>query len=325
MKVSVGLCTRDGAAFLPAQLASLDAQSRPPDEVVICDDASSDETTQILEQWLSATLLRVVFRHNSSRLGVTRNFEQAVSLCSGEVILLADQDDVLHPTKVATLAAAFERDPALACLFTDARRIAADGTPLTSTLWEHIHFTPREQQLVHRGHAIEVLARRNVATGATMAFRASWRHVLLPIPEPETMLHDRWTALVLAAAAKVDCLGQPLVDYREHSGQHTGAGKPAAGIRSWIEWSRRTGSTGHAARAAELRLLLERLEVSSTAGAGTIDDLRSRIAHLEVRAGLPPNLLRRASAVFAEARTGRYDRYSNHAWSIAKDVFRIGE
>ena len=91
-RVSVALATCNGARFLRAQLTSITAQSRPPDEIVACDDDSEDETLQVLRSFAEACAVPVRIESNEQRLGITRNFERAISLCTGDVIFLADQD-----------------------------------------------------------------------------------------------------------------------------------------------------------------------------------------------------------------------------------------
>ena len=91
---SVAMCTYNGARFLGAQLASVAAQARAPDELVVCDDRSTDETARVVEEFAAAAPFRVRLHVNERNLGTTRNFERAVSLCEGDLIALSDQDDV---------------------------------------------------------------------------------------------------------------------------------------------------------------------------------------------------------------------------------------
>ena len=78
MKVSIAMCTYNGAPFLREQLDSLVAQCRLPDEVVICDDASNDETVQILEEFSRTAPFQVKLSVNRTNLGVIKNFENAI-------------------------------------------------------------------------------------------------------------------------------------------------------------------------------------------------------------------------------------------------------
>lgn len=297
MRISVALCTFNGARFLAQQLESIAAQTRQPDELVICDDGSTDDTLAIVQKFSPPFPVRI--RRNAQRLGVAKNFEQVISMCEGEMIALADQDDVWYPEKLAVL----ERELANADLvFSNARRVDAYGRVLPDSLWKHIGFR-------HSGRPmLNVLVERNVVTGATMAFRATVRGRALPIPNEHGMLHDHWIALIVAANGRVRAVDERLIDYRVHEAQERGIGEPAAGLRRWFALARNTGPAEFAQKAAELRLVAERID----------SGLRPRIAHLERRAALPKSRLARIPAVAREIPA--YFRYSNHLWSIAKDL-----
>ncbi len=101
--VSVAIATWNGAKYLREQLETIYGQTGgiPEIEVVASDDASTDGTVAILAEYALSRGLRYVV--NPSRLGLVRNFERAISLCTGELIALADQDDLWKPHKLATL------------------------------------------------------------------------------------------------------------------------------------------------------------------------------------------------------------------------------
>ena len=97
VSVSVALCTYNGAAYLEEQLLSILGQSLRPDEIVVSDDGSTDETLAVLarvvEAWRAedaAHVLKVLVLRNATALGVTANFEQALAACSGDLIALCD-------------------------------------------------------------------------------------------------------------------------------------------------------------------------------------------------------------------------------------------
>ena len=108
------MCTFNGAEFLPAQLESILAQTRPPDEIVVCDDASTDETTGILRSFAADS---VKLKFNQQNVGSVKNFEQAISLCTGDVIALSDQDDVWREDKLELIESAFHKNPKQAWSF----------------------------------------------------------------------------------------------------------------------------------------------------------------------------------------------------------------
>ena len=89
-RVSVALCTYNGAQYLKEQLESIASQTVLPYELVVCDDCSSDDTVAILKVFAGRVsfLVRVVV--NREKLGSTKNFEQAIRLCEGDLIVLSD-------------------------------------------------------------------------------------------------------------------------------------------------------------------------------------------------------------------------------------------
>src|SRR5262249_10160572 len=99
-KISIALCTYNGAKYLSSQLESYLAQTCLPDEVVVCDDCSQDETVTILNDFAIRAPFPVRILVNDQNLGSTKNFEKSISLCSGEIIFLSDQDDVWMPNKI---------------------------------------------------------------------------------------------------------------------------------------------------------------------------------------------------------------------------------
>src|SRR5271168_2200141 len=93
-KISVALCTYNGERFLSRQLASMLQQSRLPDELVVCDDRSTDNTIEILQDFSASAGFPVKITRNEHNLGFVANFERAIQLCQGDLIALSDQDDI---------------------------------------------------------------------------------------------------------------------------------------------------------------------------------------------------------------------------------------
>lgn len=312
MRISIALCTLNGEKYLAEQLGSIASQSRLPDELIVSDDASQDSTVAIVQEFAATAPFAVQITTNPHRLGAVRNFERAIVETSGDVIFLCDQDDVWHREKIAVMLRAFDSNDRLGAVFTNAR--------LGNTnLWDHIGFTHRERRAVNRGRALDILFEHNVVTGATLAFRERWKEAILPIPAVEGVLHDQWIATVIAAHAGVRAIDAPLIDYRQHDAQAVGAGVAAGGVRRWVEAARDTGGSDYDLKARQLEAILHRLERTG-ASRRRIDQLGERIAHLHTRASLPAAKLARVPIVARELARLRYFRYSNHLWSVAKDL-----
>ena len=107
MTLSVAMCTYNGEAYLPEQLISIAAQTRQPDELVICDDCSSDGTVEIVKEFASHAPLVVRLLQNNENLGSTKNFAKAFGNCRFDVIAPSDQDDFWYPDKLQSMEEVF--------------------------------------------------------------------------------------------------------------------------------------------------------------------------------------------------------------------------
>jgi glycosyltransferase involved in cell wall biosynthesis len=321
------MCTWNGEQYLREQLASISAQTRAPDELVVCDDNSSDETVRIVSDFANSAPFPVHLHVNEQNLGSTRNFAQAINLCKGDIIALCDQDDVWLPGKLAQLEAEFERAPNVGLIFTDAEIIDEAGSPVGNTLWEQLPLRPAERERLRTKRAIDELLPGSLVTGATMSFRSRFKELVLPIPHYLPIIHDAWIALLVAAVSEVLPLPTPLIRYRQHRGQQIGAlERKDAGLvhrfdaESVQETLRRENPYDEAlavARAVRLRLL-EKGQAFATGDALT--RLDRRIAHLEARSSLPRARLLRAPRVLRELITLRYHRCSKGFQSAVKDL-----
>lgn len=208
-RVSVCMATYNGSLYIVDQLRSILDQIGEDDEIVICDDFSSDNTIEII---LSLADPRITVYPNTKTLGYTKAFERSLSLASGEYIFLSDQDDVWLPSKLHTcLEHLLKFDLVVTdCSHTDSvLRVKHDS-----------HF---QYYRVKKGFIANFIASRYV--GACMAFR---RHVLLialPFPHSSSICpHDYWIALIASAFFSVGLVTQPCMYYRRHSANASNGG-----------------------------------------------------------------------------------------------------
>ena len=320
------MCTYNGARYVGEQLESIGRQTRPPDELVVCDDRSSDETVRIIEQFTSSAGFPVRMHVNSQNLGSTKNFEKAITLCEGELISLADQDDVWVPNKLEILEKAFELAPATGLVFSDAEVVDKNLRPLGVRLWMAIGFTEETRRKLRRNSALDLLITGWTVTGATMAFRSRFRSIALPIPDDLPLIHDGWIAAIIAAVAEVSWIEQPLVMYRQHDKQQIGAPmndklRPEArNLKGFWQQLRSTHSYAHIISIGE-QIRSRLLERSNAFDCGaSIINLEARLHHMRVRDQIPKQKLMRVPHVAGELFTGRYHRYSNGLYSAVKDL-----
>jgi glycosyltransferase involved in cell wall biosynthesis len=326
VKISVAICTYNGAEFLAAQLQSIITQSRPSDEIIICDDGSTDNTRTLLEQFKNESPVPINLYINDHNLGSVKNFERAISLCTGDIIALSDQDDVWRSDKLQLIEEAFNKSPSAGLVFSDATIVDEVLTPLNRRMWDEVGFDTHKRKLVHTGRALEVLITGWTVTGATMAFRSRFMKLSLPIPDGIAMIHDGWIALTIAAVADVVALDEPLVQYRQHERQQIGApshktAEPELRKMQGIETAFRRRNSS-----ADLYRILQTLETRLLAQAGDFDTRKALsfigdyAFHLNVRANLPQRRLNRVPGILRELLSLRYHEYANGFKSAAKDL-----
>ena len=316
---SVAMCTFNGVRFLGAQLASIAAQDRSPDELIICDDGSSDGCIELVRDFARRSPFSTRLVVNDKKLGSTKNFEKAISLCQGAIVALADQDDIWYRHKLRRIEQAFLRSNEVISAFSDADVIDDDSRLLGTRLWDTFYFNRAEQFQFANGQAPNVLLKHPIVTGATMAFRRECFDLMAPIPEKQ--IHDRWISFLLAARGKFEVITDPLMQYRQHRGQQVGPG--ARTLQDRMQRARLMTADSYLyelERFCEFRDRLEECRSNFPYAEYTLNEIKRKIPHLEHRARLPRTRIARIPMILREALNGAYWRYSAGWNSIAKDL-----
>lgn len=323
MRISVAMCTYNGAKYLAEQVESIVGQTVQPLELIVCDDVSTDETLDILNRLARTSPFPIKIFRNQTRLGSTENFSRAISLCEGDVIALADQDDVWVPEKLETLGGMLEARPDVGAVFSDAEVVDQNLQPLGYGTFDFIKFGRSEQRQVETGRHWDVLIGQQFVTGATLAFRAAFKPFILPVPPShEFMIHDRWIAIIIGSMSRLGMSTQRLIKYRQHENQQMGAPRQSRSPQEALQTIYSRNKSSYLEHLDFLHSL--RRWVLNAAGEavqpGFIEALDSRIRHLELRTNLPRNRWRRMAAVGSELSSGAYRRFSNGIYSAVKDL-----
>jgi glycosyltransferase involved in cell wall biosynthesis len=320
MNLSVALCTFNGERFLTAQLESLLVQTRRPDELIVCDDASTDATLSLLDRFAASAPFPVRIHRNPATLGSTRNFDQAIGLCTGDIIFLCDQDDVWSGEKLARFTADFA-DPAVGLAASDLELVDACGRSLGRRLWAELPFTPAMRSSVEAGDAHRVWVRYNTITGAAAAFRASLRDVIRPIPS--IWNHDAWIALIAAAVSTVRLIRDPLTRYRMHPAQQIGSAPRT--LRRVLHAAHRMDAAYFANVADCFAAAADRLEQHMANGERRhvlLDWLRGKAAFARVQQRMREgSRLGRFLPSLRQLMSGNYHRFSRGWKGFAADLF----
>lgn len=314
-----------------SQLQSILSQTKLPDELIICDDRSSDSTISICEQVLANAPFKASVIVNEQTLRSTANFEKAISLCEGDIVVLCDQDDFWVPHKLEQIYNWFESNPDCGGVFSNGLLVDDKGNSLNTTLWDKFRFNERKKEMVLNNKGFKALLEANFITGATFAFKKDI--VLKSFPIPYKWVHDYWIGAWVAVVSSLMFIDENLIHYRIHASQQLGIGQTQV-----------TGIAGKLARLSfywnKLRNFNDKYKYKEVAeGWREFSDLLKRhnkdispififqceeaYKHLMIRGSLPSNILRRIPFIIKETLNLRYFRYSKGVISIVRDLFSI--
>lgn len=201
MKISIAMATYNGAKYLQEQLDSFMNQTRPPDEVVVCDDGSSDNTLDILEKFRDAAPFDVEIHKNENNTGLVQSFGTAISLCRGDLIFLSDQDDYWLDSKLAVVEKAAFDDEKAVLFINDATIAFAELASTGSTLlgW-------------YRSKGISDSC---LKIGCCVAVRGWFVKKLLPFPK-QFVFHDEWLVRFADGLGRKKIVDNSLQLWRRH-------------------------------------------------------------------------------------------------------------
>ena len=213
------------------------------------------------------------------------------------------------------IEACFIDNPSVGIVFTDADAVDENLNQLGLRLWKAVRFSPRDQAQVAALDAFSVLLKRYVVTGATMAFRSTYRDLVLPFSD--IWIHDAWIAMLIGAVSDMAALPKPLIAYRQHSGNQIGIRRVK---NRGITCAALYGPQVLRYEAALARLL----EFTDRFPENTYNTgrLKETLTFLRVRADLPSARWRRLPEVLRELVLLRYHRYAFGWKSFRRDLLR---
>lgn len=221
IKTSVALCTYNGEKYIRDQIDSILGQSLKVDEIVVCDDGSTDKTLSILAEYKNKFPNIFKIHINEKNLRSVKNFEKAISLCSGEIIFLSDQDDLWEREKVKFFNDFFETNQNIDVLCSNGFIIDENNIQKNQyTVWDVPTFLRESKKEIDYFKIFATIG--SFATGASMAIRKSFVNKVIPFPTVEGLHHDEWIALVSSEQKKFAFLNDKLLSYRIHSAQQVG-------------------------------------------------------------------------------------------------------
>ncbi len=210
-KISVAICTFNGEDYIRAQLESIIHQSLKPDEIVICDDISTDETINIATEILTSSGLYFIVNKNDIQLGVRKNFEKCFSLCTGDIIFSCDQDDIWLEKKIETYVEAFDKNDDVIMVYSDAMVIDESGQTLHESWWG---VRGIETSNLSMDKYCDIILCNWIISGFNLAIRARFFDQIRPFPD--FSYHDGWIAICAPCHGTVIMIPEILAQYRRH-------------------------------------------------------------------------------------------------------------
>lgn len=206
MKISIAMATYNGAQYIQAQLLSFIDQTRQPDELVISDDCSTDDTASIVREFSKTAPFKVEFYRNERNLGYCGNFNAALMRATGDIVFLSDQDDVWFPEKVEYIAAAAEQNPEALVVMNDAALTDGDLNEVGLT---------KIGQIISAGFTLD-----RFVMGCCCAIRRELLDYCMPIPKGFKS-HDNWLVWLANGLNARVVVSDVLQYYRRHDGNQS--------------------------------------------------------------------------------------------------------
>lgn len=201
MMISIAMAVYNGEKYITQQLESFALQDKLPDELIICDDCSSDGSVQIIEDYAKSLPFKVKIFKNRTNLGYCKNFEKAISLCTGDLILLSDQDDYWFRDKISTLLEWMLAKPDVLVAQSNMEITDSDLSPSGITQLDNF---------INLGYQ-----HIDFMTGCGLVFRRKLFEVAFPFPD-SGWGHDNWLFSLALYIGKTDLYQRPLMYYRRH-------------------------------------------------------------------------------------------------------------
>lgn len=212
--VSVVMSTYNGSLYVAEQIESIINQTYSNLEIILADDASTDNTFDILKSYAEKDK-RITAYQRKENVMYNINFSEACSKATGAYIAISDQDDVWELDKIEKQLKKINEDPGNILVHCISARFEERSEP---------HLRSIKRMNFFRGNDIKNFYLANYVLGHAMMFRKSLLNAALPFPP--NVYYDWWLAAYACTMGKIEFSDEILVWHRMHQTNATGAAKP---------------------------------------------------------------------------------------------------
>lgn len=213
-KISIALAAYNGEKYIKKQLESIINQTLKINEIVICDDSTTDATRDIIQS-LDFKGIQLRYYKNELNLGPIENFKKAITLCNGDYIALSDQDDIWFENKLEVLLENIENldnsTPNL--VFSNLELIDSSDNIIRDSFFTGDDFQPDNYSFTH-------LLFEGFLMGCAMLINKKMANEVAKMPKG-IIMHDYWIHMVAQCFGKVQYIDQILMRYRSHGNSVT--------------------------------------------------------------------------------------------------------
>ena len=229
-KLDLLMATYNGEKYLKEQIESILNQTYTDFNLLICDDCSSDNTLQILEEYASKDSRIKIFK-NETNQGVIKNFENLLNKVTCKYYMFADQDDVWKNDKIEKSVKRIEETKS-DLVFCDLEVVDSKLNLLNPSYWKQKGFYKR----IVKYNGFEAMYLNNYVTGCTIIARSEKIKDIMPLPkETKYLIHDYWIALMSSNLGTISFIDEPLIKYRQHENNEIGSKRKSDSIKDFDE------------------------------------------------------------------------------------------
>lgn len=241
--ISIALATYNGERYIEKQLLSICNQTIKPDEIVICDDCSTDNTVNIVNEFSKRYVgIHWVIISNDKNLGFALNFKKAINSCSGDLIFLSDQDDIWENNKIEMMSNIMLSNSDIKLLFSKYKFIDSDDIVICGSKYVYNNSIIFNLLLLFKKiikiSTKEIIRTRNIP-GMSMCIKKGIVKIYNKINDSDLYCHDSPLALIASLNDSLYLLNNTLVNYRIHNKNTMGVGNyTSEGKSGRLEWAK---------------------------------------------------------------------------------------
>lgn len=220
--VGILLATHNSEKYLGELLDSLLSQTYRDIKIMVSDDASSDNTMQILRSYADQNENITVLEGGSLKGGAKENFFELIRHAKEEYVMFADHDDIWQPSKVGdTLHVMREMEKSVGKQ--TPVLVHTDLTVVDEQLHTIAPSMMRAQKLNPEYTGLNKILSQNNVTGCTVMTNRALIDTVRYTDMKPIVMHDWWLALIASAFGKIAFLSRPTIKYRQHKENQIGA------------------------------------------------------------------------------------------------------